>query len=153
MYRELIENLTRENPWVQIQPPCTEAEIQKAEQFVGWPFPAELRKLLLELNGDNWCVLSAQGIMENVQRNREIFLPMFESDFSREAYEDRVGRFLFFATNGCGDYYGYRADTSGTLDDSTIYYWNHEDLGEDCCWKMAASSVAELLTRYYHDEI
>lgn len=153
MYRELIENLTRENPWVQIQPPCPEDEIAKAEQFVGWPFPAELRQLLLELNGDNWCILSAKGIMENVQRSREIFLPMFESDFSREAYDDRVGRFLFFATNGCGDYYGYRARLDGTVDDTTIYYWNHEDLGEDCCWKPVASSAAELLTRYYQDEI
>lgn len=153
MYKELIQNLSQNITWVDIQPPCPEAEIEQAEQVVGCAFPAELKALLRELNGDRWCILSAREIIENVERNREIFLPMFLDNFSQEAYIDRVDRFLFFASNGCGDYYCYRIRPEGIADDSTIYFWSHEDLGEDCCWKEAASGMTEFLTRFYQDEI
>lgn len=153
MYRELIQELTMENPWVAIQPPCSNSEIAQAEKVVGCLFPPELRNLLRELNGDGWCILSARQIIENVERSRECFLPLFEECFSTEAYIERVGRFLFFAANGCGDYYCYRIRPDGTVDESAIYIWEHEDLAESCCWKPVASNMTEFLTRYYQNEI
>lgn len=153
MYRELLTSLTRENQWVTIQPPCPESEIEHAEKVVGYPFPAELKALLRELNGDEWLLLSAKRIIQNVELNRKQWLPFFESDFSKEAYMDRVDRFIFFATNGCGDYYGYRIGQDGIPEESGIYIWEHEEIGEECCWKKVASSIAELITRYYSDEI
>lgn len=153
MFKELITELTRDHPWVSIQPPCGEAALLQAQEVVGFPFPPELNALLRELDGDQWCILSAKEIVENVQRNREIFLPMFLESFSREAYEQRVNRFIFFASNGCGDYYGYRVSQDQIVDDSTIYIWEHEDLGESCCWKPVASGMVDFLTKYYHSEI
>ena len=88
MYRELILQLSQGNNWVQIQPPCPEEEVKTAEDVVGHPFPRELKELLQELNGDNWCLLSAQQIIENVERNRTILFPLFRDDFSEEEYLD-----------------------------------------------------------------
>ncbi|MGM9657935.1 MAG: SMI1/KNR4 family protein [Eubacteriales bacterium] len=56
---------------------------------------------------------------------------------------------MFFAGNGCGDYYCYHADADGVIDEDAIYIWEHEEY----CWKKVASGMAELLTRYYRDEI
>lgn len=153
MYRELILQISQGNRWVKIQPPCLEEEIKAAEEAVGHPFPRELKELLQELNGDSWCLLSAQQMIENVERNRTILLPLFRDDFSEKEYLDRVDRFIFFATNGCGDYYGYRADSNGLVNSSTIYLWEHEDIGEPCCWRPVASSLTGFITRYYKGEI
>lgn len=95
MYRELILNLSKENNWVKIQPPCPAEEIRHAEQVVGYPFPKELCELLQELNGDHYCLLSTQQIIENVERNRESWLPLFEEDYSKEQYTELVDRFIF----------------------------------------------------------
>lgn len=153
MYKELITRLSADNTWVSPQEPCSEEMLKKAQAYVGFPFPEELNALLREMDGDNWCVLSAEGIMERVKLNREVFLPLFLSDFSQEAYEERVDRFIFFATNGCGDYYCYRVEENGIADPNAIYIWEHEDLGEECCWKQVAASMEEFLTRYYQSEI
>lgn len=153
MYRELLTSITQGNQWVNIQQPCSESEIEHAEAVVGHPFPVELKTLLRELNGDECLLLSAERIIQNVKLNRECWLPFFESDFSKEAYIDRVDRFIFFATNGCGDYYCYRVGPDGIPDESNIYIWEHEEIGEECCWKKVASNMAELITRYYNDEI
>ncbi len=153
MYRELIFELSQGNEWVKIQPPCLESEIEHAENVVGYPFPKELRELLQETNGDRWCLLSAKEIIENVERNREFFLPLFAEDYSKKEYNERVDRFIFFATNGCGDYYCYRVRPDGSTDETTIYIWEHEELGEKCCWRAVAFSMTEFLTRYYNSEI
>lgn len=153
MYRELLTRLTQGNQWVNVQPPCSEIEIEHAEAVVGYQFPTELKALLRELNGDEWLLLSSERIIHNVELNRECWLPFFESDFSKEAYMDRVDRFIFFATNGCGDYYGYRVQQNGIPDESNIYIWEHEEIGKECCWRKVASNIAEFITRYYHDEI
>lgn len=150
MYRELISELG--NEWSKLQPPCPESEIERAEKVVGYAFPSQLRELLRETNGDKWCLMSVKSIIETVELNREIWLPMFEEDFSREEYVDKVDRFIFFATNGCGDYYCYRVDEDGIADESAIYIWEHEYLGEKC-WKKVAGSMSEFIRRYYNDEI
>lgn len=153
MYRELVSALTSEIEWVKIQPPCPEEELQQAEQAVGYAFPAELRAMLREMNGDRWCLLSAREIIENVERNRKYYRPLFETDFTPEDYTERVDRFIFFATNGCGDYYGYRVRPDGAADGTEIDIWEHEELGEPCCWHRVAGNLAEFITRYYHSEI
>lgn len=153
MYPELILALAAENEWVHVRPPCPESAIAAAEQAVGYPFPAELRDLLREMDGDRWLLLSAAEIAENAARNRAAADCYAEAGISAAAYEDRVIRFLFFATNGCGDYYGYRISSGGVLDDSVIYRWEHEQIGASCCWVPVAKSIKELIARYYRDEI
>lgn len=144
MYKELILELTKGNKFVKIQLPCPENEIDIAEKAVGYHFPKELRALLQELDGDKYLFLSAKEIIEQAKLNREIQEMYYDEEFTKE-----LGRFLFFATNGCGDYYCYRADSGRILDETTIYIWKHED----DCWKQVATSMAELITRYYNDEI
>ena len=153
MYRELILELTKGNEWVKVQPPCSETVISEAEKVVGYSFPEELKNLLREMNGDKWLFLSAEEIIENVKLNREIFLPLFEEDYSKEEYQERVDRFIFFATNGCGDYYCYRVCPNGTADKSVIYIWEHEYIGDSCCWRPVANNIKELIVRYCNGEI
>ena len=153
MYKELIGKLSSGNKWVKIQPPCPKSEIAYAEKVVGHPFPKALVDLLLEMNGDRWCLLSSQEIVENVNRNKETWLPLFEEDYSKEEYLDRVDRFIFFATNGCGAYYCYRVQPDGIVGETTIYVWWHEEIGEGCCWRAVASGMTEFITRYYQGEI
>lgn len=153
MYKELIQEQSKETEWVSIQPPCSEDEISEAEKVVGYSFPEDLKKLLRELNGDNWLLLSAKQIIENVERNRKFFYPLFQDDFGIEAYKDRIDRFIFFATNGCGDYYCYRILEDGTPEENAIYLWDHECIGDECCWRKVADNLEECIVRYYNSEI
>lgn len=152
MYRELIAGLAADNEFVKLRQPCPESELERAEKIVGYPFPEELKTLLRETDGDSWCLLSVKAMIENVETNRDIWLPMFEEDFSREEYIDKVDRFIFFATNGCGDYYGYRVGEDGVAEGTDVYIWEHEYLGEKC-WKKVAGSLEEFIIRYYNSEI
>lgn len=80
MYKELIEKLTVNNKWANVQAPCPEEEIQRAEEYVGFAFPEELKALLRETNGDHWFLLSAEQIINHVKSNREIFPEYLDSD-------------------------------------------------------------------------
>lgn len=153
MYKELISMLTAGNQWVKIGEPATETQIQEAEQEIGFPFPEELKALLRELNGDGWALMSLEEMLRRVRINREVFLPLFESDFSLEEYENRVNRFIFFGTNGCGDDYGYRVSPTGQVETTEVYIWEHEEIGESCCWKKVADNLEHFITRYYNNEI
>ena len=144
MYRELILSLSQGNKFVKIQPPCPESEIDDAEKVVGYPFPKELRNLLRELNGDKWLLLSAKEIVENAKLNREI-----QEENSDEKFAKELDKFIFFATNGCGDYYCYHADSDGVIDETAIYIWEHEEYR----WRQIATNMADLITQYYKDEI
>ena len=147
MYKELLSELTKGNEFVKIQPPCPENEIEDAEKAVGCPFPKELRALLRELNGDKYLILSAQEIIEQAKLNREV-----QEMNSHEEFAKELDRYLFFATNGCGDYYCYYADLNypdNVFDEAVIYVWEHEEYR----LKQVASNMAELITRYYNDEI
>lgn len=145
MYRELIKKLTMSHQWANVQEPCPEEEIQRAEEYVGFKFPEELKALLRETNGDHWFLLSAERIISHIKENREIFPEYFAPD----EFEEKVNRFIFFATNGCGDYYCYRVLENGETDASAIYIWEHElfEIRE------VAKSLAELITKYYNDEM
>ena len=144
MYKELISELTREIQWVKIQPPCSENDINTAEKAVGYLLPKELRKLLLEMNGDKYILLSVEEIVNQAKLNREI-----QEEYKDEEFAKELDKFIFFATNGCGDYYCYHANDDGVIDETSIYFWEHEEY----CWKQVASNIAELFTRYYHDEV
>ena len=144
MYKELILGLTRDNEFVKIQPPCSEKEIDKAEKAVGYSFPNELRALLRELNGDKYLLLSAEEIAEQAKLNREV-----KEEYKDEEFAQNLDKLIFFAGNGCGDYWCYLADDNGTVDEHVIYIWEHEEYS----LKHAAANMAELITRYYNGEI
>lgn len=144
MYKELILKLTQDSELVKIQPPCPEDEIDSAEKTVGYPFPKELRVLLQELNGDKYLLLSAKEIADQAVLNRET-----QEMYSDEEFAKELDKFIFFATNGCGDYYCYCAGPDGIINETAIYIWEHEEF----CWKQVAANMSELITRYYNDEI
>lgn len=145
MYRELIGKLTEGHNWAKLQAPCPESEITKAEKYVGFAFPEELKALLRETNGDHWLLLSAEEIISHVKTNREIFPEYLEPD----EFEEKVNRFVFFATNGCGDYYCYRVLANGETDTSAIYIWEHElfEIRE------VAKDIYGLINMYYNNEV
>ena len=146
MYKELLTQLIQPFPSAKIQPPCSEAELAQAEAVVGYPFPEELKALLRELNGDRWLLLSAQRIAEHVRTNREIFPDCFDDP---QEYYQTIDRHIFFATNGCGDYYCYRVSPEGIPDPTQIYLWEHETFESH----PVARDLTDLITKYYHDEV
>ncbi len=139
MYKELVLECSEGRAKIQIQEPATLLEIQEAEKVVGYSFPDELKELLLEMNGDKWLLFSTDQIIERVFLNREYLL---------ECYED-IEQHIFFAGNGCGDYYCYNVSLEGTVDTSAIHIWLHED--NETRW--VAKDIGELIRRYYNSEI
>lgn len=145
MYKELLEKLTEGHSWAELQNPCNEQEISAAERYIGFSFPDDLKALLRETNGDHWLLLSLDEIIEKVKTNREIYPEYLEPDM----FEDKANRHVFFATNGCGDYYCYRVLPNGETDSSAIYIWEHE-LFET---RKVADNIADLIIKYYNDEV
>lgn len=146
MYRELICNAIQNHDWAKLQLPCPAEEIEMAEKYIGYPFPQELKNLLAETNGDRWFLLSAKEIMENVQRNRELLADCFDDI---EEFREKIDRHIFFAANGCGDYYGYRILPGGEADTTAIYLWEHETFEH----RIVAKDIPELISKYYNNEI
>ena len=145
MFRELIEKLTKGIQWANVQEPCPEEEIQRAEEYVGFKFPEELKALLRETNGDHWFLLSAERIISHARENKEIFSEYLGPD----EFEEKVNRFVYFATNGCGDYYCYHVLENGETDTSAIYIWEHECLEI----REVAKDITALIIKYYNDEV
>ena len=145
MYREILDCYIKDHAWAKLQMPCCEEEILETENYVGYSFPDELKNLLRETDGDHWFLLSAKEIRENVKLNREIFPEYLSSD----EFEEKVNRFIFFGTNGCGDYYCYRVLPDGRTDDSAVYIWEHE-LFEV---RRVADNISDLIKKYYSEEI
>ena len=139
MYRELIGQLTPGHRCAAPREGATPAEIQKAEQMLDCLFPQELRALLLEMNGDGWFLWSVEQIMDMAEQTRRFLYECYES----------TERFLFMAENGCGDYYGYRIEDGGNVCGDEILIWLHEINRSET----VATSVEELIRRYYLDEI
>lgn len=145
MYRELLSEHIKKTDWAQLQSPCPESDIAKVEKVVGYTFPDDLKALLRETNGDRWFLLSAKEIIENVERNRSILSECLEPD----EYLEKVDRYIFFATNGCGDYYCYRVCENGKVDTSAIYIWEHEEFETH----YVAKDIREAIIKYYNNEI
>lgn len=125
MYKELILKVSKGNDFVIIQPPCPESGIDRVEKAFGYPLPKELRALLRELNGDKWLLLSAEEIIEQLGINKEML------SFYEEEGVKGVDRLIFFAGNGCGDYYCYRVGADGAPEENAIYMWEHEEMRFD----------------------
>lgn len=139
MYRERINELAKNVKHAVPGKPATLSEIKEAEEIVGCRFPAELRELLTEMNGDRWLLFSTEEIKDVAQLTRE---------YLSESYED-IDRHIFFGGNGCGDYYCYNIMNDGSAENGRICVWEHETNKTS----FAASSISELIRRYYNDEI
>lgn len=145
LYRELLEKLIGKYSYAKLQNPCTEDKLRDAEQAVGYAFPEELKCLLRETDGDHWLILSCEEIIKNVTDNREIF-----SDYlTKEEIDEKINRFIFFATNGCGDYYCYKCLPDGNVDASGIYIWDHETFET----RKVSETLVDLINKYYNNEI
>lgn len=144
MYRELIANAAKNFEYWALQPSCLESEIAKAEAYIGHRFPDELRALLRETNGDRFLLLSADEMVEHVRINREVLAENLDEDVYAE-----TENFIFFATNGIGDYYCYKTLDNGDTDESAIYIWEHETFE----YHKVATDLAELIIKYYNDEV
>ena len=139
MYRELINEVANNVKHAVPGKPATLSEIKEAEEIVGCRFPAELRELLTEMNGDRWLLFSTEEIKDVALSTRE---------YLSESYED-IDRHIFFGGNGCGDYYCYNIMSDGSDENGKIWIWEHETNRTS----FAASSISELIRRYYNDEI
>lgn len=138
MYKELIAQYGDGNKYVSPQPSAAVSEIAKAEQKLGTSFPDELRALLSEMNGDRWLMFSINEIIETTEDLRSL-----------TEYYPGIDGYLFFAGNGCGDYYGYSVTEDGSVDASAIYLWLHETNEK----MKVAADIPTLIKRYYSDEI
>lgn len=145
MYRELLNEIIKKTDMPKLQNPCTENDIAEAEKVVGYIFPEELKKLLKETDGDKYFLLSAKEIIKNVELNRNYLAECLEPD----EYIEKIDRHIFFATNGCGDYYCYKVSEDGKADTSAIYIWDHE------CFetRYVAKDLMDAIIKYYNDEI
>ena len=134
MFRELIAQCIAEAgvEYAHLEPPCPEEEIAQAEA------------LLRETDGDHWLLWSAREIMENAK-----LLPGFlDGCDTFEEYLEKVARHIFFAGNGCGDYYCYRVLPDGQVDSSQIYIWEHEIFEHH----VVARDIPDLIRKYYRDQ-
>lgn len=136
MWRELLVNLSCGNEYVRLNQPATDNEIFEVEKEIGIRLPSDLKNLLMEFNGDNWFIFSTQQIIETnlMIRGLTCFMPL--------------NCLLFFAGNGCGDYYGY-AITGDGIKDWEIYMWEHES--DNRIFK--ANGLKDAIEKYYTDKI
>ena len=111
MWLEKVEAIVQMNQFARLVPPAEDHEIKKLFDMFG-DIPSDLIALLKEANGDGDVLLSVDQIIETNLTNRQIdgYMPM-----------DCI---LFFARNGCGDYYGYGIRKDKEF--SNIYFWDHE---------------------------
>ena len=144
MYREFIDSLIKNNERAHLNPAASQRDIETTEAFIGYSFPDELRALYLEADGDNYFLLSLEQMIENVKLNREYFPDCFETF---DEYLERVDQFIYFATNGCGDYYCYKVTSEATP--SPIYLWEHELFEAH----IVAVDLRDVIIKYYNSEI
>ena len=136
MWREVVANLTQDNKYVKLKPPASIDYIALVEKKLNIMLPKDLKALLMEMNGDGNFLLSAEEIIEtNISlRELEVFMPL--------------DCLLFFAGNGCGDYFGYQIRKDG-LNENNIFMWNHESDNRIWC----AEGLEDAITKYYSDRI
>lgn len=139
MYREQILHYAESNEYVKPAAGADISDIHRAEKEIGCAFPMDLHTLLLETNGDGYLIFSVDEIVETVARVRTMMAEYYEG----------LEMLLFFAGNGCGDYYCYKILPTGQADSSSIYIWLHEDNE----LAPVAHSLSELIDRYFNDEI
>ena len=142
MYIELLKQVAAKIESSKLQPAATENEVRNAEEMLNILFPNELKELLFETNGDNLFLLSLDQIVKDNLDFRSINPEIIEPELFN------FSEFLFFATNGCGDYYGYKIDNN-TIPSTSIYIFEHEEYTS----KIVAGDLGELIELYYQDKI
>lgn len=138
-YREQIARYQAKIKWIKPNAPAEEAEIVFAEQQLQVSFPPELRAFLQEMNGDHYLMFSVDEMLDTIRTVREGL---------SECY-DGLEQYLFFAGNGCGDYYCYRIAPQGNVQPTPLYRWEHETNEA----VQVADHLHMLIDRYYNDEI
>lgn len=144
MYKALLTDLAATRDYIRPQPPCTAAQISAAQQHMGVVFPDQLSQLLLQVNGDQFLLMSLDEIIQYDHMVKEVLINFFEPDI----YHHHILPYLYFAHNGCGDYYCF-AIKDGRADDSSVLIWEHELMDT----RPAAASIADLIKKYYTDRI
>lgn len=142
MYIELLKQYAAHLDSVKFNPAATVSEVCEAEKRLNVIFPDELKKILFEVNGDNFLLWSLNQIVKDNLDLRSINPNIIEPELFN------FSEFLFIAENGCGDYYGYRID-NGSIQSTSIYVFEHEEYTA----KIVARDVAELIKLYYQDQI
>lgn len=137
MYTELVNQYAGHIQFAQPQPTAGSQEIEKAERSLGVAFPEELKNLLLEMDGDEFLLWSLGYLVSENLR-------IHDGPYASEKAE----QYLFFATNGCGDHYGYPV-VNGNVRTDEIVMFEHE-LGKA---KTVAADIGELIRLYYTDQI
>ncbi len=138
MYLEIVKKYENERPYGKIELPADANKIKEVEKYFRSPLPTDLEKLLTELNGDGYLLFSAEKIEEENQMLTDVWSDTFLD----------ISKFLFFAENGCGDYYGYRKNENGNYGDE-IYLWEHETQES----ATIAASLLEFIEQYYEGKI
>ena len=136
-WKELYETISEVHENVNAHGGASAEDLLFAEKRLNVKFPEELCALLSEVDGDDWFLLSVGQILETnfeIRKSFDFYMPL--------------DGLLFFAQNGCGDYYGYPVTGQG-VNDGRIYFWDHET--DDRVWK--TSGLEETIVKYYNSEI
>lgn len=142
MYIELLKQYAAHLNSVKFHPAATANQVCEAEKRLNVLFPDELKKILFEVNGDNFLLWSLEQIVKENLEIRSINPEIIEPELFN------FSEFLFIAGNGIGDYYGYRID-NGTIQSTSIFVFEHEEYTS----KVVAHNIAELVMLYYQDQI
>ena len=142
MYIELLEQYGAKYIGFKIQTAVTKREICIAEKELNTTFPRELSELLLETNGDNYLLLSLNQIVKYNQDFRDLNPNIIKPSLFQ------FNEYLFIATNGCGDYYGYKIK-DGSIQSTNIIIFEHEEYKS----RIVAKNLAELIEYYYKNQI
>jgi len=136
-WQALYKDLAGTHEYVKPNPPATNEQIINVEENLKIELPTDLKELLFDMNGDNWLIFSTEQILEiNMSvRKLDFYMPL--------------DCFLFFAGNGCGDYYGYPITLADGVRDNDVFIWEHE--GDCRIWK--ARGLEDAIRKYYNSEI
>lgn len=136
-WNALYNELAGKHDYIKPNPPATQKQIFDVEKSLGNKLPADLKELLLKMNGDSWLVFSAEQIIETnlSARKLDCYMPL--------------DCLLFFSGNGCGDYYGYPITPQDGVRDDNVFMWEHES--DNRIWK--ANNLEDTIKKYYNNEI
>ena len=136
-WSQIYQDLTSKHDYIKLNPPATPAQVSKVEETLGCILPDDIKELLLETNGDNWFVFSTDQIVETnlSMRALECFMPL--------------DCLLFFAGNGCGDYFGYPITCEDGVRGDSVFFWEHEY--DNRIWK--ANNLEDIIQKYYNENL
>ena len=136
-WKSLLEQFVKDTPHAKLNPPATKQQIDEVDRKLNIRIPDDLRNLLKQINGDSYLLFSTEEIISTNLSVRELgfYMPL--------------DCLLFFAGNGCGDYYGYPITREDGIRDDHVYLWDHEC--DDRTW--VAKNLEDTIRKYYNGEI